>query len=78
MRVMRTNFVGVLNVTNALLPHMRNRREGLIVFNGSRSAFRNEIIVSYLVRRILISHSGFNDLGSRFVVRFYLWPLAAD
>ncbi|KAI0254592.1 NAD(P)-binding protein [Lactifluus subvellereus] len=44
IRVMRTNFVGVLNVTNAVLPHMRNRREGLIVFIGSRSAFRTEMI----------------------------------
>jgi NADP-dependent 3-hydroxy acid dehydrogenase YdfG len=47
-RVMQTNFVGVLNVTNAVLPHMRNRREGLIVCIGSRSAFRNQMTVSYI------------------------------
>ncbi|KAH8996690.1 NAD-P-binding protein [Lactarius akahatsu] len=43
MHMMQTNFVGVLNVTNAVLPHMRSRREGSIVFMGSRSAFRNQI-----------------------------------
>ncbi|KAH9067866.1 NAD-P-binding protein [Lactarius vividus] len=43
MRMMQTNFVGVLNVTNAILPHMRSRREGSVVFMGSRSAFRNQI-----------------------------------
>ncbi|KAH9042650.1 NAD-P-binding protein [Lactarius pseudohatsudake] len=37
MHMMQTNFVGVLNVTNAVLPHMRSRREGSIVFMGSRS-----------------------------------------
>ena len=45
MRMMQTNFVGVINVTNAVLPHMRNRREGSVVFIGSRSAFRNQIEV---------------------------------
>ncbi|KAI9441389.1 NAD-P-binding protein [Lactarius indigo] len=45
MRMMQTNFVGVLNVTNATLPHMRSRREGSVVFMGSRSAFRNRIEV---------------------------------
>ncbi|KAI0300578.1 NAD-P-binding protein [Multifurca ochricompacta] len=45
MHVMQTNFIGVLNVTNAILPHMRNRREGFIAFIGSRSAFRNQITV---------------------------------
>jgi NAD(P)-dependent dehydrogenase (short-subunit alcohol dehydrogenase family) len=43
MHMMQTNFVGVINVTNAVLPHMRNRREGSVVFIGSRSAFRNQI-----------------------------------
>jgi NAD(P)-dependent dehydrogenase (short-subunit alcohol dehydrogenase family) len=52
---MRTNFVGVLNVTNAVLPHMRNRRDGLIVFMGSRSVFRNQIIVSLCERFAVIS-----------------------
>jgi NADP-dependent 3-hydroxy acid dehydrogenase YdfG len=57
MRVMQTNFVGVLNVTNAVLPHMRNRREGLIVFIGSRSAFRTDMIVSHVYPQFVVSLS---------------------
>jgi hypothetical protein len=45
MHVMNTNFFGAVNVTNAILPHMRGRREGYVVFIGSRSAFRNQITV---------------------------------
>ncbi|KAI0259360.1 NAD-P-binding protein [Gloeopeniophorella convolvens] len=44
MRDMQTNFVGPVNVTNAVLPHMRSRREGTVVFVGSRSAYRNQMI----------------------------------
>ncbi|KAI0258844.1 hypothetical protein BC834DRAFT_909230 [Gloeopeniophorella convolvens] len=44
MRDMQTNFVGPMNVTNAVLPHMRSRREGTVVFVGSRSAYRNQMI----------------------------------
>ncbi|KAI0260727.1 NAD-P-binding protein [Gloeopeniophorella convolvens] len=44
MHVMQTNFLGALNVTNALLPHMRARHGGSIVFIGSRSAFRNQLV----------------------------------
>lgn len=40
------NFFGVINLTNAVLPHMRQRRSGTIAMMGSRSAFRNEFIVS--------------------------------
>jgi len=43
MKDMKTNFIGPVNVTNALLPHMRLRRDGTIVFIGSRSAFRSRI-----------------------------------
>jgi len=45
MDMMQTNFVGVINVTNAILPHMRSRCDGSVVFIGSRSAFRNQIEV---------------------------------
>ena len=45
MNVMNTNFFGAVNVTNAVLPHMRDRREGCVVFIGSRSVFRNQITV---------------------------------
>lgn len=48
MNVMNTNFFGAVNVTNAVLPHMRDRREGCVVFIGSRSAFRNQKIVRVL------------------------------
>ncbi|KAH9016681.1 NAD-P-binding protein [Lactarius deliciosus] len=40
MNDMNTNFVGPINVTNAILPSMRARRDGTIVFVGSRSAYR--------------------------------------
>ncbi|RPD81368.1 NAD(P)-binding protein, partial [Lentinus tigrinus ALCF2SS1-7] len=38
----QTNLFGVLNVTNAVLPHMRERRAGTVVILGSRSAWRAE------------------------------------
>ncbi|KAI0056338.1 NAD-P-binding protein [Artomyces pyxidatus] len=44
LEVMRTNFFGAVNVTNAFLPHMREKREGTVVLLGSRSAFRNEVL----------------------------------
>jgi NAD(P)-dependent dehydrogenase (short-subunit alcohol dehydrogenase family) len=46
MNDMNTNFVGPINVTNAVLPSMRERRDGTIVFVGSRSAYRTSIPVS--------------------------------
>ena len=45
MNDMNTNFVGPINVTNAVLPSMRERRDGTIVFVGSRSAYRTSIPV---------------------------------
>ncbi|KAI9435289.1 NAD-P-binding protein [Lactarius indigo] len=49
MNDMNTNFVGPINVTNAILPSMRARRDATIVFVGSRSAYRTQLtgVVSY-------------------------------
>ncbi|KAH9059839.1 NAD-P-binding protein [Lactarius vividus] len=46
---MNTNFVGPINVTNAVLPSMRGRRDGTIIFVGSRSAYRTQLtgVASY-------------------------------
>lgn len=79
MDVMRVNFFGVVNVTNAVLPHMRNRREGLIVFIGSRSVFRSQVIVSQRARLVCRIHiSILMTLGHRFVICFYLWVPLID
>jgi len=36
MEQFQTNFFGLINVTNAVLPHMRQRRSGTLVVMGSR------------------------------------------
>ena len=42
----RTNVFGVIDVTNAFLPFMRERQGGTIVVIGSRSAWQAEVPVS--------------------------------
>lgn len=42
MHVYRTNVFGVVNVTNAFLPYMRQRESGTVVFVGSRSGWRTQ------------------------------------
>lgn len=39
MQQFQTNVFGVLNVTNAVLPHMRQRRSGTVVIVGSRTGW---------------------------------------
>ncbi|KAI0056341.1 NAD(P)-binding protein [Artomyces pyxidatus] len=56
LHVMHTNFFGVLNVTNATLPHMRARRDGTVVIIGSRGAYCNEFmgIASYAAAKAAV------------------------
>lgn len=41
-RQFQTNFFGVVNVCNAVLPYMRKKRNGTVVVIGSRSAWKPE------------------------------------
>ncbi|PCH42890.1 NAD(P)-binding protein [Wolfiporia cocos MD-104 SS10] len=42
----QTNVFGMLNVTNAVLPHMRERRSGTVVFFGSRSVWKADTVLT--------------------------------
>ncbi|KAI0367715.1 NAD-P-binding protein [Pilatotrama ljubarskyi] len=44
MQAMSTNYAGTINVTNAVLPYMRSRREGTVLLVGSRTGYRNEFL----------------------------------
>ncbi|CCL99482.1 uncharacterized protein FIBRA_01500 [Fibroporia radiculosa] len=46
MTQFQTNVFGVINVTNAVLPHMRARRTGTVVMMGSRSVWKADTPVS--------------------------------
>lgn len=46
MQLMKINYFGPINVTNAFLPHLRRRRTGTIIFVGSRSSWRTNNPVS--------------------------------
>ncbi|KDQ60349.1 hypothetical protein JAAARDRAFT_32738 [Jaapia argillacea MUCL 33604] len=43
MKQFATNYFGVVNVTNAILPHMRERKSGSIIIMGSRSGWKADI-----------------------------------
>jgi len=42
MEQYKTNVFGVINVTNAFLPHMRHKEEGTVVIVGSRSGWKTQ------------------------------------
>lgn len=49
------NLFGLVNVTNAFLPYMRDRREGTVVIIGSRSGWRTlPVRLSSVVRCALL------------------------
>lgn len=51
MQQFQTNVFGVLNVTNAVLPHMRARQSGTVVIIGSRTGWHAAVPVSPIVDR---------------------------
>lgn len=50
-----TNVFGLLKVTNAVLPHMRERRSGTLVFMGSLSGWKgNEFCGAYAASKFAV------------------------
>jgi NADP-dependent 3-hydroxy acid dehydrogenase YdfG len=57
MEQYRTNVFGVINVTHAFLPHMRERGNGTIIVVGSRSGWKTQSAVSTFLNQVrAISH----------------------
>lgn len=48
MKAFNVHVFGTMNVTYAMLPHMRKRQSGTVVIIGSKCAFNNEYDVSLL------------------------------
>ncbi|KAI0920223.1 hypothetical protein AcV5_010023 [Taiwanofungus camphoratus] len=46
LAVFQVNVFGLINVTNAVLPHMRERRSGTLVFLGSRSVWKADTVMT--------------------------------
>ncbi|KAG1892259.1 hypothetical protein F4604DRAFT_1672321 [Suillus subluteus] len=68
LRQFQTNFFGVVNVCNAVLPYMRKERNGTVVVIGSRSAWKPErvrglgnhdVLASEMINHSLIFFPGF-------------------
>lgn len=55
MKSFNVHVFGTMNVTYALLPHMRKRKSGTVVIVGSKCAFNNE----YDVRLVLFGVHSF-------------------
>ena len=49
MQQFQTNVFGVLNVTNAVLPHMRERSSGTVIIVGSRTGWHAAVPVSHIL-----------------------------
>ncbi|THU98075.1 NAD(P)-binding protein [Dendrothele bispora CBS 962.96] len=62
----QTNFFGLIDVTNAVLPQMRQRRSGTVVMMGSRSSWTAELPVTALYA------------ASKAAVRVYTETLATE
>lgn len=70
------NFFGQLNVTHAILPYMRERRSGTVVFFGSRSVWKPDAVMTgYYIASKAAIHAYSETLAaevSRFNVKVLL------
>lgn len=43
MEVYKTNLIGTVNVTRAIMPHFRAKKSGMVVFMGSQSGWVGDV-----------------------------------